>query len=141
MNAPHYAKVSRGKNYANDFMDKLFTILLLLLVLLFSGCTRLKWLDEQAGKLFFNTSTPGFLSVEKKETVTEKTEFDSENLSKEQKGVIDKWLESKGFNRYGDPKGTYYTGGTPLFNEATGVAIERYQYILGKHSELFDIIK
>ena len=104
----------------------------LLLVLLFSGCTRLEWLDEQAGKIFFNASSSSFLNVEEKKDQEEPKETDLGNLSKEIKQNIDEWLESEGLNRYGDPEGTYYTGGTPLFDEATGVAIERYEYILGR---------
>ena len=111
-------------------MVKLYTISLLLLILLFSGCTRFKWLDEQAGKLFYNTSSPGFLNVEERKDQEESKETDPGNLSKEIKQNIDEWLESEGLNRYGDPDGTYYMGGTPLFDESTGVAIERYEYIL-----------
>ncbi len=110
-------------------MAKLFT-LSLLLIIFFSGCARLDWLDEQAGKLFYSTSSSSFLNVEEKKDQVETGETDSGDLSKEQKEVIDEWLESEGLNRYGDPDGTYYTGGTPLFDESSGIAIERYEYIL-----------
>ena len=49
---------------------------------------------------------------------------------------IDAWLAEKHLNEFGDPPGTSYTGGTPLFNEHTGVRRERYEYILSKHPEL-----
>ena len=110
-------------------------------MLLLSGCARLDWLDEQAGKMFFNASSSSFLNVEEKKEQEKPEEVDSSNLSKEQKSVIDEWLESEGLNRYGDPDGTYYTGGTPLFDESTGVAIERYEYILGKVPGILEKIK
>jgi len=111
-------------------MAKLFTLSLLLITLFLNGCARLDWLDEQAGKLFYSTSSPSFLNVEEKKDQEELKETDPGNLSKEIKQNIDEWLESEGLNRYGDPEGTYYTGGTPLFDESSGVAIERYEYIL-----------
>ena len=124
-------------------MVKLYTISLLLLALLFSGCTRLKWLDEQAGKLFYSTSSSSFLNVEERKDKDQEGagEIDPGNLSKEVKQKIDEWLEEKGLNRYGDPDGTYYTGGTPLFDETTGEAIERYQYILGRVPGILEKIK
>ena len=52
------------------------------------------------------------------------------------KQKIDAWIKAKGLNTFGDPPGTMYTGGTPLFNEMTGERKDRYDYILGKHPEL-----
>ena len=49
---------------------------------------------------------------------------------------IDEWIARNGLNSYGDPKGTMYAGGTPLFDERTGVSKDRYQYILEQHPEL-----
>jgi hypothetical protein len=49
---------------------------------------------------------------------------------------IDAWLAEKRLNKFGDPPGTDYTGGTPLFNEKTGERRDRYEYILSKHPEL-----
>lgn len=49
---------------------------------------------------------------------------------------IDRWLRETGRNPYGDPKGTSYAGGTPLFDERTGARKDRYEYILEKHPEL-----
>ncbi|MCK5211759.1 hypothetical protein KAJ89_03590 [Candidatus Parcubacteria bacterium] len=122
-------------------MAKLFTLSLLLIIIFFSGCARLDWLDEQAGKLFYSTSSPSFLNVEEKKEQEEPGEINPGNLSKDIKQNIDEWLENEGLNRYGDPEGTYYTGGTPLFNESTGVAIERYQYILGRVPGILEKIK
>jgi len=49
---------------------------------------------------------------------------------------IDRWIKQKGLNPYGDPQGTMYLGGTPLFDERTGRTKDRYEYILERHPEL-----
>jgi hypothetical protein len=49
---------------------------------------------------------------------------------------IDEWIARNRLNFYGDPEGTMYTGGTPLFDEHTGIVKDRYQYILERHPEL-----
>ena len=54
---------------------------------------------------------------------------------------IDSWLSEKHLNEFGDPPGTKYTGGTPLFDERTGLRKDRYEYILSKHPELKDAPK
>ena len=51
---------------------------------------------------------------------------------------IDDWIKRNGRNPYGDPPGTMYMGGTPLFDENTGVTKDRYLYILEQHPELKD---
>jgi len=56
-------------------------------------------------------------------------------LTKEQKKLIDDKIKNDGLNEYGDPKGTMYAGGTPLFNEMTGDTKDRYEYIAGKHRD------
>jgi hypothetical protein len=57
-------------------------------------------------------------------------------LEKWMKETIDKWIADNNLNRYGDPKDTVYMGGTPLFNEASGTYINRYEYIFTKHPEV-----
>ena len=57
------------------------------------------------------------------------------NLSEEQKKKIDEKIRQSGLNEFGDPRGTMYTGGTPLFNEMTGRTIDRYDYILRRHPD------
>lgn len=49
---------------------------------------------------------------------------------------IDKFIRDRGLNDYGDPKGTVYAGGNPLFSEMTGRQTDRYEHILKKHPEL-----
>jgi hypothetical protein len=57
-------------------------------------------------------------------------------ISDEQKKQIDEWIRRNGRNEYGDPPGTIYPGGNPLFSEMTGRLRDRYEYILSKHPEL-----
>jgi len=50
---------------------------------------------------------------------------------------IDAWIKEKDLNPYGDPKGTAYLGGDPLFDEMRpGPRKDRYEYILERHPEL-----
>jgi len=51
----------------------------------------------------------------------------------DEKTLIDDWISANNLNEYGDPKDTVYTGGTPLFDELTGVSIDRYEYIKRNH--------
>ena len=46
--------------------------------------------------------------------------------------VIDTWLRTHELNNYGDPEGSMYTGGNPLFDEQTGESIGRLNYLLEK---------
>ncbi len=62
----------------------------------------------------------------------------SQKLTAEEKTKIDQWLRDNNLNEYGDPVDTVYTGGTPLFDEATGENINKYEYILRKRPELID---
>jgi hypothetical protein len=48
----------------------------------------------------------------------------------------DRWLAAHNLNEYGDPQGTMYTGGTPLFDERTGQRKDRMEYVRGKQPEL-----
>lgn len=57
-------------------------------------------------------------------------------LTAEGKVKIDDWLAKKNLNQYGDKPDTNYTGGTPLFNEATGQSIDRYVFLLKKFPDL-----
>lgn len=49
---------------------------------------------------------------------------------------IDDWISAEKRNKYGDPPGTMYAGGSPLFDERSGRMRDRYEYILEKHPEL-----
>ena len=52
------------------------------------------------------------------------------------KRKIDDWIKREGRNEYGDPRGTVYAGGNPLFDERRPTLRDRYEYILSKHPEL-----
>ncbi len=54
-------------------------------------------------------------------------------LTPEQKRQIDDRICQEGLNEFGDPRGTVYAGGTPLFNMMTGQTIDRYDYIRKRH--------
>ena len=56
-------------------------------------------------------------------------------ISEEEKAQIEAWILENNFNKYGDPEGTMYTGGTPLFDERTGQGTDQYEYILKKHPD------
>ena len=63
-------------------------------------------------------------------TMTEST------VDKDMRDRIDFWLGRNQLNVYGDPPGTMYAGGTPLFDERSGVTKDRYVYILEHHPDL-----
>jgi hypothetical protein len=112
-----------------------FSVFVLFLILLLSGCTpegRLRWLDNKIGEIFKEFSREGKVEEESGDT----SQLTAEDLSIELKEKIDVWLENNNYNRYGDPIDTMYTGGTPLFNEATGESLGRFSYILSKHPDI-----
>jgi hypothetical protein len=49
---------------------------------------------------------------------------------------LDRQLAAKGLNPFGDPEGTMYAGGTPLFDEKTGRMTPREQYVLARHPDI-----
>ena len=57
-------------------------------------------------------------------------------ISDKLKHKVDEWIKREDRNVYGDPKGTVYTGGNPLFDERSPQLRDRYEYILSKHPEL-----
>jgi len=59
-------------------------------------------------------------------------------LTTETKQQIDQWLLAKNLNQYGDAEEVVYTGGTPLFDEKTGISKDRYLYILEHHPEMIE---
>ena len=52
------------------------------------------------------------------------------------KRKVDQWIARTGRNQYGDPHGTAYAGGNPLFDERSPRLRDRYEYILARHPEL-----
>ena len=49
---------------------------------------------------------------------------------------LDKWLAEQKLDAYGSPQGTAYAGGTPTFDETSGVAQSRWDYVVAKHPGL-----
>lgn len=52
-----------------------------------------------------------------------------------EEACVDRWLEERGMDRYGSPKGTMYMGGTPLFDERTGEQTDRLVFVYRRHEE------
>lgn len=55
------------------------------------------------------------------------------DLPENEKSQIEAWLEKNNYNQYGDSIDTMYTGGTPLFDEATGSYVKLYDYLIKKY--------
>lgn len=129
---------------------KIKLIVLSFLVFVLSGCQQvgvadgLKIINDNLGKALTSlqenqaSSTFNFLGHA---SGTAAMQITSADLSDADKQAIDDWLAKKGLNRYGDAKNAVYTGGTPLFDEATGKSVERYDYILNKFPDILDLIK
>ena len=49
---------------------------------------------------------------------------------------FDAWLAARHLNQFGDPPGTVYAGGTPLFDEAASTPRDRLRLLLAKHPGL-----
>ena len=49
---------------------------------------------------------------------------------------LDRALAERHLNEYGDPEGTMYRGGTPLFDEATGKRTDRAAYVFSRHPDI-----
>lgn len=62
-------------------------------------------------------------------------ESEKEEKEGEEKQQIEAWIKENNLNQYGDPEHTVYLGGTPLFDESTGERIDKYEYILRRHSD------
>ncbi len=56
-------------------------------------------------------------------------------ITDEIKKQVDAWVKHNKRNQYGDPEGTMYAGGNPLFDERSPKQKDRYEYILQKYPE------
>ncbi|GMF40385.1 unnamed protein product [Phytophthora fragariaefolia] len=56
-------------------------------------------------------------------------------MTEDEKKAVDAWIQDNGLNQYGDDATRMYTGGTPLFDENTGMNRDRYEYILSHHHD------
>lgn len=59
----------------------------------------------------------------------------NDGTESDEKALIEAWIKSNSLNEYGDPSGTAYIGATPLFDEKSGKAIDKYDYIRSKHAD------
>ena len=138
----------------NIFKKAELSSLLLFLFVLLSGCSAqdmFSKLDKKIGETFNEfqegeKKTIYNLMEERKEEIkiassTFSKEEIANSLTRSQKEKIDKWLDKKSLNRYGDDRTAIYTGGTPLFDEKTGERIDRYVYLLNKFSNLLELIE
>lgn len=62
----------------------------------------------------------------------------AETLTATQKAFIDRYLAENDLNIYGDPEGTMYMGGSPLFDESTGQVTDRYEYVTRRHPHILE---
>jgi len=62
-------------------------------------------------------------------------EGDAGTARASQEACVDSWLQKHGMDAYGNPEGTMYAGGTPLFNERTGEQIDRLEFIFKNKPE------
>lgn len=63
------------------------------------------------------------------------TNLKAVELLEDEKKAVDAWIEVNGLNQYGDEATRMYTGGTPLFDESTGMTKDLYDYILSRHPD------
>lgn len=56
-------------------------------------------------------------------------------ITDEVKKQVDQWVSKNKRNQYGDPDGTHYAGGSPLFDERSAKQKDRYEYILNKYPD------
>ncbi len=109
------------------------------LLFFLTGCVSLKKIDSEIGK-FLNGEKNDQSQKMQSLKAKEQENSDINKLNKDQKERIDLWLLTNGYNRYGDAKDIYYTGGTPLFDEASGETKERYEYIIERHPDILSKI-
>jgi hypothetical protein len=58
-----------------------------------------------------------------------------DNLTSEERAKIESWISENGLNQFGDPTGTVYAGGSPLYDESKSQTIDRFDYILSRHPD------
>lgn len=108
-----------------------FALALLSAVLLPAGCS--KRVEESADRTDPAASQGQALTAPKAEPAGTATGAPSGQVEEANRAAVescvDSWLQSQKLDPYGNPEGTMYAGGTPLFNETTGEVTDRLQYI------------
>ncbi len=128
----------------------LFSFVIITILFFTAGCGILKKIDDKLGQGFEKVENTNlnevidFISPKEDEKEAEEAEEVATTtlgiLTLEQKEKIDNWLAEHDLNKYGDPIGTMYTGGTPLFSEASGESIDRFEYTLDKYNDILNKI-
>jgi len=52
-----------------------------------------------------------------------------------EEACVGRWLAAQKLDPYGNPEGTMYAGGTPLFDEASGRRLSRQSYLAAHRPE------
>ncbi|MFL5318006.1 MAG: hypothetical protein ACJ790_00015 [Myxococcaceae bacterium] len=55
--------------------------------------------------------------------------------SNHEEDCVNGWLKSRHLDDFGNPEGTVYAGGSPLFDESTGATKDRLTYVYEKHPD------
>ncbi len=125
-----------AKNIVLGVIKKVLTFILLIVIVVWALFFRDSQITRDISNFF-----RGLFSTQVNVEYQPVQKGESFNASAEVKAQIDAWIRANGYNSYGDPEGTMYIGGTPLFNEQTGETIDRYDYILHQHPELQSLLK
>jgi predicted Holliday junction resolvase-like endonuclease len=121
-------------------------IMILLFCFLLCSCSienineKIVTLDIQIGEELEKLESKDTESVVDEEEINELEVKKEIEINDDIKKQVENWIEDNDLNRYGDIVGTIYAGGTPLFDEVTSKAIDRYYYIINSHPELKDIL-
>ena len=121
-------------------------VIILLAVVFLGGCFKFSDLGEKVDTAINSASEKyGEVSKEQAEGLLDWTKDKAKEMVKDLSQInmteIDKWLEENDLNEYGDPLGTLYTGGTPLFDEITGEMKDKYEYILENNPKLVETLE
>lgn len=124
-------------------MAKVIGLIILLIavaIAIWQGPAINKSLQQSVNKTQLNTANlwENQIQSQKEKVVAPSSADKLTDLVKQQ---IDAWLVAKGLNEYGDKVGTMYTGGTPLFDEKTGLTKDKYLYILENNPEIIKEFK
>ncbi|MBF5044082.1 hypothetical protein FGE12_16910 [Aggregicoccus sp. 17bor-14] len=84
-------------------------------------------LKQAAQKATRDAGTAGSAS-----TASGATDAGSGSASSAREACVDRWLASHQLDRYGNPRGTVYAGGSPLFDESTGQSTDRLEYVFAR---------
>ncbi len=89
-----------------------------------NACVTVESIAEYCSHNFDVTQCPEWLA------------FSKIDLAETARKQIDAWVQvAEGVNEFGDPIGTIYPGGSPLFDETTGESYDLYEYVAMQHAD------